>query len=280
MDKPDLLTIQLPKTEYKEIGLALIDDPEYAMRSDVESENIEDLAKSIRQVGLIEPVVVKKKGDRYEVVAGHRRRLACERAGLQLIPCHVVSATTEQMEMMKIHENLYRLDINPVDEANHYARLITKMKLTPLQIGNLTNRGMDYVKARLKILDFPGGLQELLASGKVTLGVAIQLHRIDDPKKLAEMAAIAASQGITVGYAKRWVEEELLATRPAPKRDENSEPLPAFAPLEEQHSQCFYCRENISLSEAYTVYVHNTCLQERQSAPPAAALHSETANAG
>src|SRR6266566_9232720 len=122
-----LLGAETPKVvdqEFKVIALDLIDDPQQAMRSNVTAASVEDLVLSIKQVGLIEPIVVKPKNGRYEVIAGHRRKFAHEVAKLPTIQCYVRNVTTDQSEMMKIHENLYREDIKPSDEARHFENMM------------------------------------------------------------------------------------------------------------------------------------------------------------
>jgi ParB/RepB/Spo0J family partition protein len=265
MSENDTLAAAAPaQTRYEILPVNQIDDPEYAMRTDLSHESIAELVTSIKQVGLIEPIVVKQKGDRYEVIAGHRRITACEAAGLTEVPCHIVIGTEEQMEMMKIHENLMRVDVNPFDEAQHYDRLMSKMKLTPGQISRLTNRGESYVRDRLQILTYSPELQEAVALGKIRLGVGKELNRITDPMKQREMLGYAMRQGITQAHAKRWVEENQPATQPDPGFVPAENAAGEMTPASEQHADCFYCLNPVRLWDAYTVYVHNECAQQRR----------------
>lgn len=264
MDNVSLPNVQAAKTHFETIPIANIDDPEQAMRSNMANENIDDLVRSIRQVGIIEPLVVRPKGDRFEIVAGHRRITAAEAAGLIEVPCFVVEASLEQTEMMKIHENLYRVDINPFDEANHYKRLMETMKISPARIAHFTNRGESYVRARLAVLEYEPALQQALAEGKIKLGVAQELSRITETHKLTEMLGWAVGNGITQAVARKWVDEQLPQNQPTgdfipdPVSDQN------FTPASEQHSKCFYCMQDVRLMEAYTVYVHDHCIKERE----------------
>ena len=114
--------------EFKLISTDLIDDPEQPMRSELTPASVEDLVMSIKQVGLIEPLIVKLVNDRYEVIAGHRRLYACKLGRIPEVPCHIRHANDEQKEMLKIHENLYREAIKPADEAKHFDYLIQKHK--------------------------------------------------------------------------------------------------------------------------------------------------------
>ena len=98
-------------SKHKTIVLDRIKDPAAPLRSDLSHEAVNDLVQSIKQVGIIEPLVVRKKGDDFEVIAGHRRLVAAGIAGLTEVPCIIVKASDEQAEVLKLHENLNRNDI-------------------------------------------------------------------------------------------------------------------------------------------------------------------------
>jgi hypothetical protein len=161
--------------------------------------------------------------------------------------------------MMKIHENLVRQDVNPWDEATHYARLITDMKLTPSKIANLTNRSDRYVQERLRILQMESVLQEAVRDGKVGLGVAQELHKVKDPAKLQEMMHWAVGHGITREVAKKWVEENQPTQQPIAGTIPDDIAGQAPTPASEQHTECFYCLQPVRLWDALTVMVHDAC---------------------
>lgn len=267
--KPDTTTTANNTTggttqHFAVLPLTSIDDPERPMRSNLDNENLNDLVLSIKTVGLLEPIVVTPRGDRYEVIAGHRRITACQLGGLTEVPCHVVTGSQNQLEMMKIHENLVRQEVNPYDEATHYARLIDDMKITPGKIANMTNRSETYVRNRLRILSMEEPLQEALATGKLTLSVALELARIPDPGKLREMLHYAVGHGVTGQVAKKWVDEQLPENRPnigvIPDGPAYGQPVPAS----EQTTPCFYCLNPVRLWDATSVMVHPACQQARE----------------
>ena len=103
------------KSKFELIPLDRIKDPERPMRADLTPESVDELVFSIRDVGIIQPLVVSASGDNYEVIAGHRRLLAASVAGLTEAPCIIVDTKGLDREVMKMHENIAREDINPID---------------------------------------------------------------------------------------------------------------------------------------------------------------------
>jgi ParB family chromosome partitioning protein len=247
---------------FKRISLDLIDDPEQPMRSDMTEGSVADLILSIKQVGIIEPVVVKPVNDRYEVIAGHRRTYAARLAHLVDVPCYVRKANKEQTEMLKIHENLYRAEITPPDEAKHFAYLINKQKLTPPQIAKLISKSLTYVMDRIGILDYPEVLSEAMHNGDISFSVAKEFARFDDPKQLHQAIKYAKVSGMTQEMARKWVQDF--------KRDQGEQQ--SFAPPESANGEatsihdysatCIYCRKGLRLQEAEVVYMHRKCKDE------------------
>ena len=111
-------------------------------------------------MGIIEPLIVFPKNDRYEVIAGHRRRYAAELARLAEVPCHVHKVGPEQVEMMKIHENLYRREVRPSDEMQHFKYIMKRLNISPTKLAQLIGKSDVYVSERLAIGDYEPELKE------------------------------------------------------------------------------------------------------------------------
>lgn len=255
------------KSNFGVIPLDVIDDPQRPMRSDLTPESVEDLVLSMRQVGVIEPLVVKKIGERYEVIAGHRRLVAAAVVKLPKVPCYIVEATDEQTELLKIHENLYRADINPSDEARHYKYLINHYKISPSKLAQLIGKSDNYVTDRLAIFGYPTALKEALDQQKIKFSVAKEFHRMTDTKKMIEYLYYAIRNGITAQLARQWVNDY---ERTLQHRVEN--PAPTANPETGSYdiqttSKCIYCQNSISLMEANVVYIHTDCLKEIEKPP-------------
>lgn len=246
--------------EYKIISLDLIDDPERPMRTDLTPESVADLVLSIKQMGIIEPLIVYPRGDRYEVIAGHRRRYAAELAKLVDVPCHIHQATKEQIEMMKIHENLYRREVKPSDEMRHFKYIMTRLKISPTKLAQLTGKSDSYVSDRLGIENYEPELKEALDTGKINFSVARELARIGDRNKTIEYLRYAIQNGLTQSGARQWVQDykNSLLT---PKQT----PITTYDPatqtvLQKIYYPCIRCNDKLEITDVVPVYICNPCL--------------------
>ncbi len=268
--KPVTATPAVPEPEFKIIPLDLIDDPERPMRTDMTPQSVEDIVMSIKQVGLIEPIVVKPKNGRYEVIAGHRRKYACELGKIAEIPCYVMHANNEQTEMLKIHENLYRAEVKPSDEAEHFKYLIEKHKFTPMKVSQLIGKSPSYVSDRLAIFNYPPFLRDAMDKKQVTFSVARELARIDDLKTMNEYVFYAIRNGLTQEGAHKWATDWKRSKELPTITQETTYNPETGEGYVESVATCIYCQEAIKLLEADVVYIHPQCRNDatKPASPP------------
>lgn len=268
-----------PDIAFQLISVDLIDDPERPMRTDMTEASVEDLVISIKQVGIIEPLVVKPINSRFEVIAGHRRLFASKLARLVEVPCYVRNANAEQTEMLKIHENLHRSDVRPTEEANHYSFLIQKQKMTPVKIAQLISKSQTYVMDRLGILEYPDFLKEAMEKGEISFSVAKEFAKFDDLKQMRSAVYYAKRGGMTQEMARKWV-ADFYHEKEQPGLTETKITNGESGITEYEHSAtCIYCTKPVRLVEAEVVYMHGKCRtiveQQPDSVEPTA---SETPN--
>ncbi len=253
---------QKPSSKFDIISLDLIDDPKNPIRTDLSPESLQELVASIRQFGIIEPLVVKRTLERFEVIAGHRRLVAAGLADLIQVPCYILNVSEEEGEFVKIHENLYREEINPSDQAEHFSYLIQHHKLSPAKIAKLIGKSETFVSERLQILSYPEELREALDSRKIKYSVAREFYRLKDIDKLREYLGYALKSGIVPNLARKWVDDfNNLNVNVAPTTltEESQTAPPAYI---EQQTTCVLCNLALKLSEAEIVYMHPACLKE------------------
>lgn len=250
------------ESSYQMISLDLIDDPQQPMRSDMTEASVEDLVLSIKQVGIIEPIIVKPAKGRYEVIAGHRRTFAARLAKLMIVPCFITTANEEQTEMLKIHENLYRENVRPADEAKHFDYLIQKQKMTPVKIAQLISKSPTYVGDRLAILQYPDFLKEAMDKGEITFSVAREFARFDDLVQMRQAVYYAKRSGMTMEMARKWVLDH-KRSKENPQTFASPSPLGNGETAVVEHTTtCIFCRQALRLLEAQVVYMHDHCVNE------------------
>jgi ParB family chromosome partitioning protein len=248
------------KSQALEISLDLIDQPAQAMRQSLTPESVEDLVRSIRQFGVLQPILVRQKDGRFEIIAGHRRFTATKLAGLAKIPCVVANLSADMADIAKIHENIYRADVNPVDEATYLDYLIKTYKLSTQKLAEQIGKSSSYVLDRLSILSYPDELRQALARGQVKITVARVFSRITDPQKLHEYLRYAIASGITPQVAEGWYSDWKRQQRgefEEPKEQPNSPFIDQYKPTE---VTCLICAIDLPMMYARIAYLHDDCL--------------------
>jgi len=196
---------------YQEIPIKKIIPPPAPIRLKAEETNINELATSIKTVGLINPITVRPKNGKYEVVAGHRRFLACQRAGVKTVPCVIADVDEKTLGDFMIAENLSRKDLSPVEEAAAFKDILDHTDHTPRSLGEVIGKNREYVIKRLRILDWPADVQKALHEGKISYGVAEQLAIVDDSETRARYLLSAIESQSSVKVVKSWVDMYLEA---------------------------------------------------------------------
>ena len=182
-----------------------IDDPKDAMRSELDRDALFELADNIKQNGLINPITVRPKENRFEVVAGHRRLSACKIAGKIKIPCVVRTLSDDQSFEIMAAENLERADVDPVDESIFITNYITKTGKTIPEVARSIKRSVAYVQSRLTVGQMPEYMQKYLKTKELKLGVALVLMQIDDEGTREVWTGLAVRDGANVAQAEYWL---------------------------------------------------------------------------
>lgn len=242
--------------EYKLVPLTLIDDPENPMRIEPEGEGFEQLIASIEANGLLQPVVLRVKGDRFQIVAGHRRLLAFWRLRRSEIPAVIERMTDDEAIAKEVAENLDREDVDPVSEAHFIARAITKMSLSAEQFAANIHRRAQWVADRLAIAEMPDFMQDALKSGKLKIGVALRLAEIDHEPTLRKWVHSAIESGMTVRSADYALKEY---QRIKEFWDQTGQPAPA-TPIADAPAPvlfvCARCGQTGPVEAMKTVQIH------------------------
>ncbi|QGG96895.1 ParB/RepB/Spo0J family partition protein [Actinomarinicola tropica] len=208
----------------REIPLSQIEPNKYQPRGTFDEESLVSLTASVRELGVLQPVLVRQVEERrYELIAGERRWRAAKRAGLPTIPALVKQADDVASLEQALVENLHRADLNPIEEAAAYQQLIDEFDLTQEQVATRVGKSRPTVANALRLFQLPPSIQKLLIEGRLSGGHARALLGTPDRAFQEALAARAADGGMTV----REVEE---AVRTRTELDEDVAPAPEPEP--------------------------------------------------
>lgn len=200
---PAVEKAQEPASAAQELLIKNIAANPYQPRCNFDEEKLQELAASIKEFGVVQPVVVRKKGRSYELVAGERRLRAAGLAGLTKVPAIVKDYDDAKMMEIALIENIQRHDLNPIEEAQGLRRLMQEFKLTQEQTAEKVGRSRSAVTNILRLMNLPEQVQKQIINGVLTMGQAKQLLGLPKPEQMCEVAeAIIAN-----GWSSRMTEE-------------------------------------------------------------------------
>lgn len=251
---------QAPR-EFKELPLSLIDEPALPSRSAMSDERMDALVSSIRAIGLQQPMIVARVGERFEVIAGHRRRIACGRAGLVTAPCIVYPSKDVDLTVVQAHENSRREDLNPCEEALWFAELLEGPCGGDIEkLCAMVGEKLSYVDGRLALLRGDPEIFQALERGQIRIGVAHELNKCPDEKYRRYYLKLAIQSGATVALVVGWITEwkNLFG---APQPDAPAvEPSVAAMPTEQKNPfTCEVCGKSDHVHLILHVPVHQHC---------------------
>lgn len=192
------------KSNIIDIPLSQISSPKVEMRSQYVQEEMDSLVHSIKLFGLISPIVVKPLGDDYELIAGWRRLKAHEILGKAVIGAVVQDIDDKSVDMIRMHENLMREQINPVDEGAYYRTIMKKHNWQVQDVCIQVKKSGTYVSSRLRIADADQLLQEAVKDGVINISAALELTKIDDEFHRNRLFGYVIKSGASVEQVRRW----------------------------------------------------------------------------
>ncbi len=217
-----------------EIKLTDIEPNKEQPREIFDEEKLIDLAESIKEHGVISPIIVKKeKNGYYKIIAGERRWRASKMAKIKTIPAIIKDFEDEKAYEIALIENLQRQDLNPIEEAKGYKKLMEEFDLTQEMVSQKVSKARSQIANSLRLLNLPKKAFSLLESGKISVGHAKVLLSLDNPDRIDELAQLVAEKNITV----RELEKLTLSSKKEKKeKKENLDTKLAFMDFEKRAS--------------------------------------------
>ncbi len=211
-----------PLTTPNRLPILQIEPNPMQPRTVFQPERLEELADSIRANGIIQPIIVRAQGSRYQIVAGERRWRAAQMAGLTEVPVVVQDVADLQLLELALIENIQREDLNPIETAQAYDRLHRELGLSHEEIGRRTGKDRSSIVNTLRLLKLPKEVQALLAVQRLSMGHAKAVLALPTSEQQIEIAEKAAAQGMSVRQVEALV-QELTSDREGKGRKTKSE---------------------------------------------------------
>ena len=206
------------------IAIDLIDPNPLQPRTVFQPDKLSELAQSIRANGVIQPLIVRRSGDRYELVAGERRWRAAKLAGLDAVPVLIQDLADSRMLEITLIENIQREDLNPIEIAHAFDRMGRELGLSHDDIGRRTGKDRSTVTNMLRLLRLPDEVQILLAERRLSMGHARAILGLPTPDLQRDLADKVSSQGLSVRQVERLVQRMTEPREPKPPDDTAQDP--------------------------------------------------------
>jgi len=250
------------KAVFQNVKIDLIDRPEDLARLEIQQAEIESLADSIRERGLQQPIKVARRGERFAIIFGDRRFLACQLLERKTIQATVVDAADEEVLIDRAIENIQRVDLTPVEEALQYQGMIDKMGMKLVQVARKVGKKEGTIKRRLDLLKFPNNFRGAVHRRQVSVTVAEELMACADPAHRDYLLEMAVEHGITKDIARMWVQDWRKSVAPridAGVQGGGGEPL-GFD--KKHYIACGLCEEPVDVTKIKTITICQGCLDQ------------------
>jgi ParB family transcriptional regulator, chromosome partitioning protein len=197
---------QLPTPEgFREIDIAFIEPSPHQPRRDIDEALVAELAESIRQEGLLQPIVVRQSGSKFQIVAGERRWRACKNLGMKTIPARIIHVGESSAAAIALIENLQRENLNPIEESLGYASLMHDFDLTQEAVAERVAKPRSSVANSLRLLQLVREIQGYISKGLLSVGHAKVLLGLDDAEKRELLARRVVEKGLSVRDTEKLV---------------------------------------------------------------------------
>lgn len=211
--------VEVPKEVY--LKISMIEPNQEQPRKEFNQEQLEELAESIRNYGVLQSIMVQKKGDLYEIIAGERRWRAAKMAGLKEVPVIIRDFDRQKKMEISLIENVQRSDLNPIEEAMAYRQLIEEFGLKQEEIAERVSKNRATIANSLRLLKLDPRVQELLTQGVISNGHARALLAIEDLEQQYGAAELIVKNGLSVREVEKLVKSLLKpAKEKEPKKEE------------------------------------------------------------
>jgi ParB family chromosome partitioning protein len=220
----------LKEDRYAEVEIEKVKPNPEQPRTQFDEQSIEELARSIKETGIIQPVLVVPEEDHYKIIVGERRWRAAQKAGLRAIPVIIRNIAREKQLEISLVENIHREDLNPLEIASAFQRLSEELGLTQQEIADKVGKDRASVANYLRLLKLPEEIKKLIRENKLSMGQARAILALEDQSVQLQVARLVVDKGLSV----RETEKLVQRYREKPPRAQKSLEDPDLKALEEE----------------------------------------------
>ncbi len=239
--KPEQVNVKAEKKEEEpEVGremflkLSSIEPNHNQPRMEFREESLMELAESMKEYGVLQPLLVQKKGDFYEIIAGERRWRAAKLAGLKEVPVVIREYTKQQSMEIALIENVQREDLNPIEEAKAYQKLMQEFGLKQEEIATRVAKNRVTITNSMRLLKLENRVQDMLIQNQITGGHARALLAVDDPELQFQIAGRIVAENLSVREVEKLVKSLSKKKEPKEKKEEDESIFLIFRELEDR----------------------------------------------
>jgi ParB family chromosome partitioning protein len=196
---------ELSENEQRDLPINLLKPNRFQPRQSFSEQRLEELAESIRQHGFVQPIIVRKSGDHFQIIAGERRWRAAQRLGLDRVPVLVRSVSDEHLLEVSLIENIQRENLNPIEEAKAYHRLSHDFGLTQDEVAKRTGKNRSTITNLMRLLKLAPEIQQLVIEEQLSMGHARALLSLDDPDNQRSIAQKSVQNSWSVRQIERFI---------------------------------------------------------------------------
>lgn len=254
----------MPKLTY--INLSDLHIPCFQARGNLSIDLIREISDSIKSIGVIEPLIVRKLDDGFEIVAGCVRYHAASLAGLKAVPCIVMSLDDKDSEILKLHENIKRIPLDHIDQGQTFIMMIETFSMTEQAVADSVGRSVGYVSQHISLVRINNELTEAVKDGSISFSQARELMRLDDATERKRLLLYCKNDGATVQVLQRWVQDSLRSNSVIPPVS-NPEPSQHYDYNDAQVSRnCEACGKSVDINIIRQVFYCPECYNAIKSA--------------
>jgi ParB family chromosome partitioning protein len=242
---------KVPEAGVREVPVSKVVASPWQPRNVFDADALSELVQSVQEHGVLQPLLVRKVGSKFELIAGERRLRASQAALLKKVPVIVVEASDEKALEIALIENLQREDLNPIEEAEGYALLLKKFNLTQEKVAQKVGKARASVANALRLLELPDSIRQYVSDGLLSVGHAKVLLSLDSDKEKEILAKRAIKEGMSVRALEKWV-KKLSQPPKKPRAEKNDLPSDYLHTLSDELHQFFGTRVRINPSKTLT----------------------------